>query len=329
MVMLCCLCMSGVVHADNYQIQASIPYPPPTQPAVVDSGLDGTTVNNALQTITGTCQVQNPADVVTIMRSGSSIGSAPCVAGNFNLQVMLVEGTNSLVPRTANASNIYGPDGAPIIITLVLPPTPTPPPTDTGPQPSSPAQEITATNAGADENLTISPNQPFSVLSSINDVTISVTVGGGEHPYDIVLNWGDGSTDTHHVDVAGVYSFSHKYLTTGSYKVHGWVHDVLGAFSEFDYAVLAGKKTPGGTTHIVAGNVTPASNTFWHTIAPYAAKSVGVLAILAGAYWLGLHHAVAKLAKSTNLQARGKSKPKAKPKPKTKPKAKAKRGKRR
>jgi hypothetical protein len=277
--------------ANSYSVGASIPYDPPTQAAIFDPAIDGATVHNALFTLSGTCQLMNPQAVVSIVRGSTAIGSAPCT-GSFNLQVMLTEGTNTFVARTANASNLYGPDSTSVIVTLVLPPNP-PAPGDTSPEPSSPAQEITATNAGAATGLSIAPDQPFSVMSSANDVTITVTVGGGEHPYDIVLNWGDGSVDSHHVDTAGSYSFTHQDQSAGAYKVHGRVRDVLGAYSDFEYAVLTAAKLPADTKPPIAGNNQP-GGIDWNRIKPYAIVG-GFIGAMAATYWLGWHVAVKQL----------------------------------
>ncbi len=312
---LCCLVSAAAV-ADNYQINASIPYAAPTTPAVINAGLDGTTVNSALQTIAGTCELQNPQSVVSIWRGGTSIGSTTC-NGTFSLQIMLVQGPNTLIARTANPSSLYGPDSAPITVTLVLPASPTPPPADPGPQPASAAQEVTATNAGASENLTIATNQPFSVLSSANDVTITVTIGGGKNPYDIALNWGDGSVDNHHLDVAGTYSFSHIYQTPGSYTVHGFVHDVLGAFSEFEYAVVTSHKTPGGSSASNSGGSAghARNTTDWRTLKPFVLTGSAII-LLWIAYFLGVHHAVAKVME--NSRAKPQTRPPIIAKPKRK-----------
>lgn len=317
--------LTATASANNYQVQAVIPYPPPTQAAVISPGIDGTTVQAALQTISGTCQIQNPTNVVSIWRSGSSIGSSPCVAGVFSLQIMLVPGQNDLIARTANPNIIYGPDSAQISVTLVLPPNPPPPPTGGGPEPKSPAEQVIVTNAAANSGLTITPTQAFGVLGASYQVTVSVAVGGGEHPYDIFLNWGDGSTDTHHVDTAGTYTFTHTYQAAGSYKVHGLVHDMLGATSEFDYAVVSALKSTvvgSGSGHgHWSGNVIVVRHSWWQSPMTYA-KATGVIAVLAGAYWLGVHHTVAQAVQAAKPGGRAPTRGRTSAKPKPKAKAK-------
>ncbi|MBC7582084.1 hypothetical protein H7097_04450 [Aeromicrobium sp.] len=269
-VVFACYVFPTNTNASSYQVNASIPYVAPSQAATINGSPDGTTVANALQTISGSCQVQNPADVVSVWRGGTSIGSTPCNSGTYTLQIMLIPGDNILIVRTANASLLYGPDATPITITLVLPPTPpadpNPTPAAPSPTPPSPAatqnqtpeQIIESTNAGAMTELAAQTTEPFSVLSTNNDVTVQVTISGGQKPYTINLDWGDGSTESHSVAVAGVYSFTHAYEKDGSYMVRGNVHDVLGASTQFSYAVISSNPKPGnnasGSTY-VGGNI--------------------------------------------------------------------------
>jgi hypothetical protein len=291
---------SVTVHADSYQVNASVPYPTPTQAATFDGSQDGTTVQTALQTLSGTCQIQNPVNTVVISRSGGSIGSAPCTSGSYSVQVTLVEGTNTLVARTANASGQYGPDSPSITMTLYLPPTVTPTPatpTPTAPA-STPDEVIAKTNSGAAADLTITPSEPFGVMNEqTNAVTLKVTIGGGTTPYTVRINWGDGSVDTHHVDQSGVYEFSHTYQAAGNYTVRGSVQDVLGATTVFNYAVVSRVAT-AGSTPLDAGakaGQTAGTTPGWHRLVTPAAVVGGLAALVAGGYWLGVHHMAGQL----------------------------------
>lgn len=314
------LLMPGHTFASNLQVGASVPYPAPSQAATIDGNLDGSTVNVALQTLTGTCQLQNPADVVAVWRDGNAIGSAPC-NGTYSLQIMLRPGDNLLTVRTANASNLYGPDSAPITVTLVLPPDPTPPadpvipgttiePDETPmtPQNQTPAQIIETTNAGAATDLLASPTEPFSVLTSNNDVTVNVTVGGGQSPYTIRLDWGDGSTEMHSVDQAGTYSFTHAYVSSGNYMVRGNVYDVLGASTQFSYAVISSAPQPRTDT-IVTAAVGQQQNPILRFLTEHWKPIIGSGAaamVAGGGYMIGLHRGVGQLVtQSTQSASKG------------------------
>jgi hypothetical protein len=292
---------SGLAYGDAYSVSASVPYPAPTQAAVINPNLDNTTVNDALQTIDGTCQVQNPAIVVSIWRGSSSLGSTTCNSGTFSLQVMLQSGSNVLIARSASISDQYGPDSQPVTITLNLPNPSTQPPAPNGTTPPSTTGNIRlTTNAGAGAGLTIIPATPFSILSTSNDVTITLTISGGKQPYTLFLNWGDGSTETYSILAAGGYSFSHTYAHAGKYTTHIQVQDARGALAEYTYIIVSPVKksapSPVVRTHISGSGTTSALifggwAIFW-----------GLLLIGLG-YLLGWHDAKRRFRKAAKAKS--------------------------
>jgi hypothetical protein len=300
------LLYSGFAKADTYNVNATVPFPGPTQPANINPSLQGTTVRDALITIGGSCQLLNPVGVVTIWRNGASIGSSAC-DGTFSLQVMLQVGNNNLIARTANASGVYGPDSAPTNISLVLPPN-LPVPTNPTPSPTSPASEIVSTNAGAASGLTAATDAPFSILNAANAVTIQVTIDGGVRPYDIMISWGDGTTEIKTVDVAGIYSFSHTYLTVDDYQIHGRVRDGLGAYAEFDHAVISHRAIPA-TNHALGGTDTGNKFSLWNNRwNKTVAASAGGIAVMGASYWYGWRRASQQVAKKLARPVRSRPK---------------------
>ncbi len=296
---LCALMLFAItptVTAENLSVGATIPYDPPTQAAVIDSSVEGTTVQDALFTLHGTCQLMSPVAAVTIIRNNQSIGSTVC-NGSFSLQIMLSPGVNDLIARTANASQLYGPDSQQVTVTLQLPAViPTPPAPSS--EPTTPAAIAVAANNAAVQQLMSMTVEPFSVMNNSSNgtaVTVHVVVGGGEHPYDVTLDWGDGSVEVRTVDQAGTYEFTHTYQAAGNYVVQGKVHDVLGAETRFQYAILTSvkiaapstvgvtkAKTGTGSTVIIGKGVNVAN------AAPYISATGGLIVAGLG-YWLGLH----------------------------------------
>jgi hypothetical protein len=231
-------------YADGYGVTASVPYPAPNQAAVIDPSLDGTTVSDALQTVTGTCEITSPDTVVSIWSGQSSLGSTACDSGTFSVQIMLASGNNTLIARSASVSSLYGPDSTPITIILNLPVVITPPTPPTGTPTAPPATPQTiqvAANAAVSAGLKIATTTPFTALSSSNSVTINVVVSGGTRPYTVFLNWGDGTTETYTVPLPGTYAFSHVYQVTGSYEIRGQLEDAVGALTQFSYSVVSPK----------------------------------------------------------------------------------------
>ena len=290
MLLLAALFVAGMpspVSAADYPVNAVVPFDPPVVAAVFDASLDGKTLDGALTTVFGTCENMTPNGAVVIMRNSVAIGSTTC-DGTFSLQITLLEGANVLIPKTVNASGNYGPDGAAITITLSIPvtppgPGPNPDPGNGGVPPNptvtitSPvsAEDQQAANGGAENNLTAIPTTPFSIIDSSNEVTIQVVVGGGETPYNITLNWGDGSVESRSVSSPGTYLFTHTYQKNGNYKVQGKVLDARGSLTKFEYAVVSKllQTQPKKTTTL------PTAKTPWWQTAN------GIAAILVGAFF--------------------------------------------
>jgi hypothetical protein len=232
--------------ADTYNVNASVPYEAPSQPAVITTQTEGKVFRDVQQTIAGTCQVQNPASVVSIWRNGIVLGSVGCVSGTFSLPVMLQIGQNTIVVKTANASGLYGPDSPTRTIMVEHPVTAKPLPSGVN-QPTTVGDQTAATNQGGISGLSLTTETPYAVLPTTKQATLRVVVGGGQQPYALQLKWGDGSTESHTLDQPGTYEFMHTYLVHKTYSVYVALRDVLGAYTEYTYAVISGTKSPSST----------------------------------------------------------------------------------
>lgn len=242
-------------YADSYQVSANINFPPPTQAAVIDGSIDNVTVTNTYFTVFGTCQIANPAHIIVIKRNNLQVASGACDAsGGFSINISLVNGANTLVAQTVNVSSLYGPDSSPITVSLTLPPNPEPETSGQNTPANGPRYESgllttdkttqTALNEGVRSNLQISSEKPFSILNNKGEATITIIIDGGSSPFNIFINWGDGSNETKFVEKNGAYTFNHSYSVSGIYRVLGEVRDNTGAISRFEYAAGTAKVTP-------------------------------------------------------------------------------------
>ena len=227
--------------AGSYDVSASIAFPLPTQAATLNHSSPGNKVQNAALRLSGSCQLLYPISVVSVWSDNGMLGSTLCGGSTFNLMVSLNPGNNTIRSRTANLSNIYGPDSELVSIYYdASKPVPAPA------EPQKPAeglsrQETVAFNQGAAADLNMETSAPFYTLSAENEVQIAVTVGGGQAPYTLELNWGDGSTDTRTLEAAGTYTFAHRYIESNSYNVITKFKDVKGAATQLTFAVASPK----------------------------------------------------------------------------------------
>jgi hypothetical protein len=164
------------------------------------------------------------------------------------------------------------------------------------------------------------------VLSSDNEATIDITVSGGTTPYTIILNWGDGTTDTHTVDQPGTYTFTHTYEKSGDYTIHGLVRDVLGATTVLQYAVVSGQPSRQGQASSSSQSGSVNEEHWYQSLPPTAVIGTASAVAVAGVgYLFGLHHAAAQLLQTGQSGAQRGVRPRAKPRPRPRPKAKGKR----
>ncbi len=246
-VLLVCGLLAATVSADTYDVNASVPYKASTQAATIASPVENAVLQDIQQTITGTCQQQNPATVISIWRNGVVLGSIGCVSGGFSLTVMLQIGQNTLVAKTANVSGIYGPDST-FRTVVVERPVVAQPLAPTASQPTTTAERTAATNQSGIFGLSLTTEAPYDILPSTKQATIRVVVGGGQQPYVLQLKWGDGSTESHSLSEAGTYEFTHTYLVHKTYSVFVNLRDVLGSYTEYIYAVVSGSKASTGAS---------------------------------------------------------------------------------
>lgn len=291
-VLSICVGIGGVASAEDYNVNAVVPYATPSQVATISSPATGAIFQNAQQTVSGSCQQLAPNAVVSIWRDGQVLGSTSCNSGAYSLPVILARGQNNLVARTANGNGVYGPDSTTVSVTLTQPTVVQPLPPSVN-QPPTPTQQTGATNAGGQANLTLTTQDPFSLLSSNNlTTTIRVIVGGGEKPYVLQLNWGDGSTESHAIDQAGTYEFTHSYRTQRGYTVFVRVRDVKGAYTEYVYAVVSNKlDASAGKTAAskLPGKSVQKDSSWVHWY--YIGLLIFIVFLAVITYWLGYHRA--------------------------------------
>lgn len=250
---------------------------------------DNTTTLVASTTLVGT---GNADETITVYRNGLIAGSATTDAtGNWTINITLVGGTNLIV-----AENCVGQAGititynAPIVPTP--PPSPAPPPTQPtpaapppttaplAPLPKPPAGQLPPPSgrptppglSGPIASLppgrppTVSPNDFIlttsqSVLSALAGETVllyfSVHNGGG--PYNMQIDWGDGSSEGQLIREAGDVTLGHRYRHGGTYNVKLRLTDRYGRVSTMSYVV----KVEGPNSPLVPQGTRQSSTLLW------------------------------------------------------------------
>jgi hypothetical protein len=185
--------------ADDIHITGKVAAPPITTPAQTTDPTDGQTFTTSPITIQGTCPANS---YVEIFRNNVMSGVVNCTGGNFQLSISLVPGSNTLTPHVFNITDDEGPVGNSITINYQPP---APPIISSGSStPSSTGQVKLAP-------LTLKTDFSYKGYEVGQTVNWTAEVNGGQQPYLINIDWGDGINDVMTVKKAGSFDISHKY----------------------------------------------------------------------------------------------------------------------
>ena len=215
---------------DSYDVHASVPGPAPTQAATIDTPLEGTDFTSLPIDVSGSCPVNT---YVSLYRNGAFSGVALCqINGTYALQTGLFVGANKLEARVYSLTDVAGPLSNPVNVTYTPPKPPTQPETpnpstDTKPSSSStPSYTGSGQVSGGSGKTVMTTTSPLIFKTSYNftgtyvgeQTTWQLDLEGGEPPYAISVDWGDGTHSLISRPRAGVFSIDHTYKKAGGYK---------------------------------------------------------------------------------------------------------------
>ncbi len=188
---------SPVLHAAQEDgavgLEGTINSAPPTTGATISFPRDGSTITNLPVTVTGICP---NGLLVKIFKNNVFAGAAQCTNGSFSIQIDLFSGRNELVARVYDALDQAGPDSNTVTVTFPF--------------------------TGSVAPNRISLTSPFAKRGANPGQQLSwpITLTGGNGPYAITVDWGDGKTaDIISQAFPGTFNITHVYDTPGVYNV--------------------------------------------------------------------------------------------------------------
>lgn len=215
--------------AATLDVSAKVSAVLPTQPAVIEQPINGTLVTKANLVVKGTCQPLPSTTVVALYSGGELLGSTNCLPdGVFSLSVVLRPGLNSLVAKTINLTNDYGPDSAAVIVTYnPTEASSTSPNTIVGPKEQTQTLNQMANERPQVAPLTIRARNPFIIYGPDKPAVWAGSVAGGAAPYRVVVDWNDGTTTTKNIGAEEI-SLSHTYSSIKTYAIKVSATDTSG-----------------------------------------------------------------------------------------------------
>ncbi|MBP7806994.1 hypothetical protein KA047_00670 [Candidatus Saccharibacteria bacterium] len=230
--------VSGQTVTDSGSVTLSgvVPGAPPSIPATIGSPTDNSTVTNALVTVTGTCEHDY---IVEVYRNGTLAGSITCdTNGEYVIEISLVPGSNSILVRTTDIFNQYGPDSATITLfydtTIKLTPEPES-------NPATPSNNPTPTINTS--KVIVKSKGYFRVSQETKTVLLKFRIREGQAPYRVTVDWGDGQSSEATFSKSGDQTMKHTYETSGQYEVKITVLDASGSSAFFQTVVVVDGKT--------------------------------------------------------------------------------------
>lgn len=293
-------CLRQPVGADMLSVTATVPAPLPTEASTITDPADGSTSTTAVIDVRGNCQILTPPTTVAIYDNDLLKGSAPCGPdGTYSAQITLIPGANSLKTRTVTITGGYGPDGSASLVTY-LPPEPPkpemPPNTPANTPGSAPAQPL--------QPLSVAGPDPYILMNPGKGIIWSGSFGGGNPPYTITIDWGDGTTDVYHNSDGSTQDYGHTYHEYGSYTMTVTVRDKDGNEATATFSVMSVIAPPpisGGT--IITTNPPNGTNIPPSTLLAIYGGYLTAVASL-GLIWLHAHAAGYAYAGVRHLGAR-------------------------
>lgn len=174
-------------------LQGKINSAPPASAPSITLPRDGTVITQQPVTVSGLCQT---GLLVKVYKNNVFAGAAQCINGSYSIQIDVFSGRNDLVARQYDDLDQSSPDSNIVIVTLPF-------------SSVSAPNRVSLTSAFAKRGA-----NPGQLLAW------PITITGGNGPYAITVDWGDGKTpDIISQAFPGTFNITHIYDNSGVYNV--------------------------------------------------------------------------------------------------------------
>lgn len=207
---------------------AVVPGASPDRAPTIDTIQNGSIRTNADPlTVRGSCQNDT---MVRVFKNEILAGAVFCQNSAYSLPIDLFIGNNSLIARSFTATEAVSPDSETVSVLLQIP--------------GAALGTSAPGGPGAPSNQFYLTSQVFYRGVNVNEpITWKLTAAGGQAPYAISIDWGDGTTELMSRGVAGPFDVTHTYKQPGgfqnSYKIIVKGSDQSGAKSFLEFVGIA------------------------------------------------------------------------------------------
>lgn len=271
---ICAVVMPALVSAQSPNpqdgaigVQGKLSSPPPTTGATIAVPTNGQGFSNLPITVSGIC----PNDLlVKIFKNNVFAGSVMCNNGSYSIQIDLFNGQNELVARVYDALDQAGPDSNTVTVIYTDP------------------RQGTASRVSLTSNFAKRGANPGQTL------VWPIIVSGGEGPYAISVDWGDGKTpDLISQPFPGTMDIKHVYDSPGIYNIIIKATDKNGGIAFLQLVGVANgplSQDNGGEGDGGIGLTSPQTRILWQPAAI-------MIPLIISTFWLGKKYELQVLKK--------------------------------
>lgn len=236
--------------AVSYTVTASVLAPELPSGAQITSPSDGQTFTSLPVIITGTCP---PNSYVILTDNGQESGVSWCTNNTFEIQTGLYAGLNTLNSQDYNITDNPGPTTPNITLTY------NPPANQTQSNTSSSSSRQKSGSGSSNSNGTVSStvtpliittNFTFQAVATNQTFSTSLNVDGGVPPYQLSIDWGDGTSQTITLSNDPSFTINHIYHSHGYYPITTKVVDSIGNKQYLQTAAFI--KLPGAASFLTS-----------------------------------------------------------------------------
>jgi hypothetical protein len=249
-------------------VQGKMAGPPPSSAPTIAIPSNGQSFSSIPITVSGLCQ---SGLIVKVFDNGVFVGAASCSGNSYSLKISLFGGTNDLIARQYDALDQASPPSPKVTVTF---------------------NDLLLIKFGTHVFLT--SNYASRGASPKETLTWPVIISGGEGPYALSTDWGDGSAaDLKSVSLPGTIQLAHTYSSAGTYNMLVRATDKNGteAFLQL-VAVINGSGKQSGNTNNNSNNngTTKVINILWEPLA-------AAIPFIIITFWLGRRYEITALRK--------------------------------
>lgn len=218
----------------SISLTGTVPGKPPTVAPTISEPGDQKRFSLSPIDVSGTCPA---GTLVELFKNDIFAGSIVCASdGTYSTQIDLLIGQNTIIARVYDALNQAGPDSNAITVFYDLLP--------------SQSASITPLNFGGAQIL-INTDAVFRGTFPGQELTMPLTILGGNAPYAINVQWGDGENKVVSRNNNASFSLAHVFQRPGTYQMSTQVTDADGRVAFLSVAAIV---NGGGETATSTGS---------------------------------------------------------------------------